>query len=48
MTWARGKTPPVSVTSNSSLIRGPVATGGSVSAEGVKGGEEIKELVLED
>jgi hypothetical protein len=44
---ARGKKPPISDTSYSlyELIRGPVATVGSV---GVEGGEERKELELED
>jgi hypothetical protein len=39
MAW--GKKRPISDTSYSSLIRGPVATVGSV---GVEGGEERKEL----
>jgi hypothetical protein len=42
---ARGKKPPISNTSYSSLITGPVATVGSV---GVEGGEARKELVIED
>jgi hypothetical protein len=42
---ARGKKPPISDTSYSSLIRGPVTTVGSV---GVEGGEERKEFELED
>jgi hypothetical protein len=45
---ARGKKQPISDTSYSSLIRGPVATVGSFGVEGAEGGEERKELVLED
>jgi hypothetical protein len=42
---ARGKKPPISDNAYSSLIRGPVATVGSVCVEG---GEEMKELELGD
>jgi hypothetical protein len=46
---ARGKKLTFSDTSYSlSLIRGPVATVGSVGVEGAEGGEERKELVLKD
>jgi hypothetical protein len=41
---ARGKKPPKSDTSYSSLTRGVVATVGSVGVEGAEGGEERKEL----
>jgi hypothetical protein len=44
----RGKKPPISYTSYSSLIRGSVATVGSVGVEDAEGGEERKELVQED
>jgi hypothetical protein len=44
----RGKKPLISDTSYSSLIRPPLATVGSVGVEGAEGGEERKELVLED
>jgi hypothetical protein len=43
---ARGKKPPISDTIYRSLIRGPVATVGSVGVEGAEGGEERKELEL--
>jgi hypothetical protein len=45
---ARGKNPPISDTFYSSLIRGPLATVGSVGMEGAEGGEERKDLELED
>jgi hypothetical protein len=47
---ARGKKPPINATSYSlsGIIRGLVATIGSVSVEGSEGGEERKELELED
>jgi hypothetical protein len=45
---AREKKPPISDTSYSSLIKGPVATIGSVGVEGAEGGEERIELELED
>jgi hypothetical protein len=45
---ARVKKPPISDTYYSSLIRGPVATVGSVRVEGAEGGEVWKELEQED
>jgi hypothetical protein len=44
----RGKKPPISDISYSSLIRGPVAIVGSVGVKGTEGVEERKELQLED
>jgi hypothetical protein len=46
---AKGKKPLISDTSHhSSLIRGLVATIGSIGVEGTEGAEETKELELED